>query len=263
MLPRYHQDQQGRQDATHCVPMDALISLEGSILEGQTLNKQGHEVRVTVIQGGQSRNGFVYDEPTLQQLASLLEGAQAYADHDTSASVRSVRDMVGFYTNVSYVPPSPDTTHAHGRVDATLHILEAAAWLWSIIYEAVSIGKPDLVGLSIDIFGQWSQDASSTAKHVTSVRQINSCDIVTRPSAGGSFQRILHSEDKGDLTHMDPITIPPIPASNGDETPPQPTPPGGASHAACWNPFCHRPSSRRFANATRGASLRWPIWNAI
>lgn len=232
MLPRYHQDQQGRQDATHCVPMDALISLEGSILEGQTLNKQGHEVRVTVIQGGQSRNGFVYDEPTLQQLASLLEGAQAYADHDTSASVRSVRDMVGFYTNVSYVPPSPDTTHAHGRVDATLHILEAAAWLWSIIYEAVSIGKPDLVGLSIDIFGQWSQDASSTAKHVTSVRQINSCDIVTRPSAGGSFQRILHSEDKGDLTHMDPITIPPIPASNGDETPPQPTPPGGASQAA-------------------------------
>ena len=144
MLPRYHQDQQGRQDATHCVPMDALISLEGSILEGQTLNKQGHEVRVTVIQGGQSRNGFVYDEPTLQQLASLLEGAQAYADHDTSASVRSVRDMVGFYTNVSYVPPSPDTTHAHGRVDATLHILEAAAWLCSIIYEAVAIGKPDL-----------------------------------------------------------------------------------------------------------------------
>lgn len=232
-LPTLHQGQQGAVDRA---PTDALISLEGHILEGQTLNKQGHEVRVTVIQGGQSKNGFVYDAATLQQLAHMLEGARAYADHDMSAPVRSVRDMVGFYMNASYMPP--DTTNLHGRVDATLHILEAADWLWSMIYEAVSIGKPDLVGLSIDIFGQWSQDATSSAKHVTNVRQINSCDIVTRPSAGGSFQRILHSEDKGDPTFMDPTTttttttspVPAQAAGNGDETPPpQSTPPGGAS----------------------------------
>src|SRR5581483_11850670 len=170
---------------------EQVISLEGHILEGQTLQKQGHEVRVTVIQGGQSKNGFSYDQPTLQQLARMLEGAQAYADHNTAAAVRSVRDIVGFYTNTAYVAPSDGsngTTNGAGRVDATLHILEAADWLWSIIYESVSIGKPNLVGLSVDIFGAWSQDVGSSAKHVTDIRQINSCDIVTRPSAGGTFQ---------------------------------------------------------------------------
>lgn len=218
--------------------VEQVISLEGHILEGQTLQKQGHEVRVTVMQGGQSKNGFSYDQPTLQNLAQLLEGAQAYADHDTSAPVRSVRDMVGFYTNASYMPP--DSSNANGRVDATLHILEAADWLWSIIYESVSIGKPDLVGLSVDIFGTWSQDVGSSAKHVTGIRQINSCDIVTRPSAGGAFQRIIHShsEQQGDSSSMDPITLTPPtvplanthPASSLATNPePEPTPPGGSS----------------------------------
>ncbi len=214
---------------------EQVISLEGHILEGQTLQKQGHEVRVTVMQGGQSKNGFSYDQATLQHLARMLEGAQAYADHDTSAPVRSVRDMVGFYTNASYMPP--DSSNANGRVDATLHILEAADWLWSIIYESVSIGKPDLVGLSVDIFGTWSQDVGSSARHVTGIRQINSCDIVTRPSAGGAFQRIIHShsEQQGDPTSMDPTTLtpptlpsgtPPSPTTNPE---PAPTPPDGSS----------------------------------
>ncbi len=216
---------------------EQVISLEGHILEGQTLQKQGHEVRVTVIQGGQSKNGFAYDQAALQHLARLLEGAQAYADHDTSASVRSVRDMVGFYTNAAYVPPSHGSPA--GRVDATLHILEAADWLWSIIYESVSIGRASLVGLSVDIFGTWSQSVGSSTKHVTDIRQINSCDIVTRPSAGGAFQRIIHSnsEQQGASSSMDPITLTPPtvppgtpPAALPTTNPaPEPTPPGGSS----------------------------------
>jgi len=203
--------------------MDIAIQLEGHILEGQTLTKQGHEVLVTVLQGGTSKNGFAYDAATLHQLAQMLEGAQAYADHDTSAPVRSVRDIVGFYTNAVYMPP--DAQNANGRVDATLHILEAAEWLWSIIYEATSIGKPDLIGLSVDIFGTWQQAASgssgSSLKHVTGIRAINSCDIVTRPSAGGSFQHILHSEQQGDLL-MDPITPPVTPPATPPTVPPAP-----------------------------------------
>ena len=200
---------------------EVAIQLEGHILEGQTLTKQGHEVLVTVLRGGTSKNGFAYDAATLQQLAQMLEGAQAYADHDTSAPVRSVRDMVGFYTNAVYRPA--DAENPYGRVDATLHILEAAEWLWSIIYEATSIGKPNLIGLSVDIFGTWQQAATgsgSATKQVTGIRAINSCDIVTRPSAGGSFQRILHSE-QGDLLMPDLIT-PPI---DGGTLPPAAPPP--------------------------------------
>ncbi len=230
-------------NATRNVPntkttLEQIISLEAQILEGQTINQQGHEVRVTVIKGGKSKNGFAYDQPTLQRLSQIMEGAQAYADHDTLAPVRSVRDMVGYYTDAQYVPPSPGNPEDHGRVDATLHILEAASWLWSIIYESVSVGKPNLIGLSVDILG--SIQHSDGAKHVTNIRHINSCDIVTRPSAGGAFQRIIHShseQTEGDPSFMNVITDPNLPqdpaagspAGGSPATPPDTTPGGAAA----------------------------------
>ncbi len=184
------------------------MRVPGHICEGQALDAQGHEVLVTVIKGGKSINGYHYAEAALQQIAVLVEGARAYADHarlDGDPQARSVRDMVGFYKDARYVPPGVGSQDSeHGRVDATLHILEAASWLWSMIREAVSLGKPDLVGLSIDIFGVWEQASqANSARNVTRVHSLNSCDVVTRPSAGGSFQRVLHG---GTLPGMDAPT---------------------------------------------------------
>ncbi|HEV2661434.1 MAG TPA: hypothetical protein VGU68_12580, partial [Ktedonobacteraceae bacterium] len=106
---------------------EAAIRIEGYIREGQALDARGHAVQVTVIQGGQSKNGFTYNEAVLTAIAQLLEGAQAYVDHALGNNdARSVRDIVGFYHDTRYVPP--DTTSTHGRVDATLHILESADW---------------------------------------------------------------------------------------------------------------------------------------
>ena len=189
------------------IPTDrSTIHIDGHIQENQLLDPQGHAVRVTVIQGGRSKNGYAYNDAALQEIARLLEGAHAYADHARNASdqqTRSVRDMVGFYHDVQYVPA--DTTSAQGRVDATLHIMEAADWLWSLIQEACRLGRTALIGLSIDIFGQWQLNEASRAKEVTGVVSLNSCDIVTRPSAGGTFRRILHSE-QGDTNPMEPTT---------------------------------------------------------
>jgi hypothetical protein len=171
------------------------LHIEGHIVEGQTLDREGHEVRVTIIQGGTSKNGYSYNEAALQAIARLVEGAHAYADHARNQAdnvTRSVRDVVGFYHDAQYIPA--DETSRSGRVDATLHIFEAADWLWSMIQEACTLGRPELIGLSIDIFGQWSTNATTKAKDVTSVVSLNSCDVVTRPSAGGAFRRILHDE---------------------------------------------------------------------
>ncbi len=133
---------------------ETSIRIEGHIKEGQALDTQGHAVHVTVIQGGQSKNGFTYNEAVLQAIAQLLEGAQAYVDHAASDNdPRSVRDIVGFYHDARYVPPGAASTH--GRVDATLHIMEGADWLWSLIQEACTLGHPELIGLSIDIFGPY------------------------------------------------------------------------------------------------------------
>ncbi|HEU0001976.1 MAG TPA: Mu-like prophage major head subunit gpT family protein [Ktedonobacteraceae bacterium] len=180
-----------------------IMHIAGHICEGQTLDARGHDVRVTVIKGGKSVNGYYYNEQALQHIARMVDGARAYADHGRSEAdqqTRSVRDMVGFYKDAQHVPPGAGSEH--GRVDATLHVLEAAAWLWSIIQEAVALDKPDLIGLSIDIFGNWQPSEERQAKQVTRVLSLNSCDIVTRPSAGGSFQRILHHHDTQGEPHM-------------------------------------------------------------
>ncbi len=168
------------------------ICIEGFISEGQQLDREGHAVQVTLIRGGTSKNGYTYNEEALQALANMVEGAHAYADHgDANTMTRSIRDIVGFYHDAHYVPP--DASQARGRVDATLHLFEAASWLWSLIQEACILGKPELIGLSVDILGTWQLNEASKAREVTHVLSLNSCDIVTRPSAGGAFRRILHS----------------------------------------------------------------------
>ncbi|HEX6771737.1 MAG TPA: Mu-like prophage major head subunit gpT family protein, partial [Acidobacteriaceae bacterium] len=174
--------------------------------------RNAREVRVTVIRGGASSNGYYYNEAVLRAIAGLLNSAQAYVDHartEADSQVRSVRDIVGFYHSPAYIAGSQEPA---GRVDATLHILESADWLWSMIYEACSLGHSELIGLSIDIFGTWqSREAAGTLatgrarplKEVTGVLALNSCDIVTRPSAGGAFRHILQAQVQEEReTHM-------------------------------------------------------------
>ncbi len=167
----------------------------------ESIDTSGHAVRVTAIRGGKSVNGYFYDDKALQSIARLIEGAHAYADHDDASQVtRSMRDLVGFYKDAQFVPSQGMTP---ARVDATLHILESAHWLWSIIAEVQQLGKPDLIGLSIDIFGNWQHDDATNAKTVTRVLALNSCDVVTRPSAGGTINRILHNVSTSDNDRRD------------------------------------------------------------
>lgn len=193
------------------------MRIDGFISEGQTLDIHGHAVHVTVIQGGVSKNGFLYTEAVLRSITRLIEGAHAYADHARSAAdqqARSVRDIVGFYHDARYVPSAPGS--GFGRVDATLHILESAAWLWSLLYESCSLGRPELIGLSIDIFGRWQPTQEGSVKEVLEVAALNSCDIVTRPGAGGTFRRLLHHDQTVFLSTTS--IVPSHPATGGSPT---------------------------------------------
>src|SRR5579875_204042 len=195
---------------------------------GGQARSRGHEVRVTALRGGASSNGYYYNEAALRAIARLLEAAQAYVDHPRTAAdshVRSVRDIVGFYHSPTVVQGPEEPL---GRVDATLHILDSAQWLWNTIHEACALGQPELIGLSIDIFGTWQpMETGNTEgkqgqrlKEVTSVMALNSCDIVTRPSAGGAFQHILQGETSMNETSMEirnvelPANTPPTPAQD-------------------------------------------------
>jgi hypothetical protein len=173
----------------------ARIPIEVRMLEQLEGTQAGHAVRVTVIEGGTSRNGYYYNEAALLALAALVEGAHAYADHGNDTTSRSVRDVVGFYHDAQYIDGEGTP-----RVDATLHIFEAADWLWSLIREAFQLGRPELIGLSIDIFAHWQLDAQRKVKEITQVIALNSCDIVTRPSAGGALKHILHAHHDERMT---------------------------------------------------------------
>ncbi|GHO98414.1 hypothetical protein KSF_084620 [Reticulibacter mediterranei] len=167
--------------------------LEPQITEQLGDVEAGHEVRVTIIQGGTSKNGYTYDESALRTIAQMVEGAHAYADHalQMDGGVRSIRDVVGFYHDAQFIAASGEQAQ---QVDATLHIFEAADWLWSLIRESCQLNRPQLIGLSIDVLGQWQLNEATRTKQITSIASLNSCDIVTRPSAGGAFRRILHSD---------------------------------------------------------------------
>jgi len=146
------------------------------------------EVLVTVIRPGTSKNGNHYSPAVVKGLAPLLEGAQAYADHpDTpGVSLRSVRDLVGYYTR-PYVDPRTGALKATFRLFAGGHL----DWLWSVIKETITTRAP-LVGVSIDALAQTSvkQVGGRAVREVESITRLLSCDVVSRASAGGAFDAL-------------------------------------------------------------------------
>ena len=151
------------------------------------------EVEVIVLSSGTSKNGYTYRPAVVAALVPLLEGAQAFADHPgpQDRPERSVRDLVGFYRHARLEQDkAPGQPPGEARAVATLHLLEPAGWLWKTICEALEQGIPGLVGVSIDVDGmvEARQDASGQMiTEVTRIARLNSCDIVTKPSAGGAI----------------------------------------------------------------------------
>lgn len=163
--------------------------------EALVVSAERREVEVTVLRGGLSRNGWYYTAELLEQIAPLFEGARAFADHPAPGerAERSIRDVVGYYHSPRFQPASGEEP-AH--VKATLRVLESAAWLWSMVAESVADGQP-FIGLSVDFVGSVKPAVrgGTAVKEVQAVRQLLSVDVVTRPSAGGRFERILNSEE--------------------------------------------------------------------
>ena len=161
--------------------------------------------RVTLIRPGFSTNtdkagrARYYPPETLRQAAKIFEGTRAYADHprrsdEKELPERSVRDLVGYYANVSALED--------GRLVGDYKVVgEARQWLWPLITEAVQ-HKPDLVELSINALGRTrlGEAEGRAAIIVESIVDANSVDVVTTGAAGGSFAGALLHSDGGDWT---------------------------------------------------------------
>lgn len=149
-----------------------------------------HIAEVTLIRSGKSKQGNLYSPSVLREAAPLFEGALAFADHQKPGDLpeRSVRDIVGYYRNVRSLQES-----GVARLRAELHLVPGNDWLFSLLQE--SQNHPSLCGLSIDAFGETVREADGT-NVVQSLKKVLSVDVVTRPSAGGSFDRLIQSDRK-------------------------------------------------------------------
>ncbi len=158
---------------------------EATDLLEATVSPDGkHVVEVTLIRAGTSKNGNAYAPAVLREAAPLFEGVRAFADHPKPGDLpeRSVRDLVGHYRQVHF--------DEAGRLRAQLHLVPGNDWLFHLLQEAARY--PDLCGVSIDADGE--VDARSRPRTVKAIHRVSSVDIVTRPAAGGTVERILQSD---------------------------------------------------------------------
>ncbi len=154
------------------------------------LTPEERAVEVVCIRPGLSKNGNYYSPEVVRGMMPLFEGARAFADHPGPGErpERSVRDLVGFYK----APRVGDD----GALRATLKVSKNAEWLWSLIEESVTDGH-ELVGISIDADGRVAQGRveGKACRVVEGISKLNSCDVVTRASAGGRIERLLQADN--------------------------------------------------------------------
>lgn len=162
-------------------------------LSEAVLNTEARTAEVTLIRTGWSKNGRYYSEGVLAKAAPLWEGVKAYADHPSRSQQRdrperSVLEAAGIYENVR---------HEGGATRATLRMIgPVGERLWPWIVEAAE-GRAKAMGLSINALGQGRKGEidGKAGVIVETIHHAHSVDIVTEPAAGGSFDRLLASDD--------------------------------------------------------------------
>jgi len=178
--------------------MPGRVRIVASLREA-VMDRERRAVEVVCIRAGLSKNGNYYAPAVVRAMAPLFEGARAFADHPAPGErpERSIRDIVGYYKD-----PRVDD---EGTLRATLKVARGAEWLWDLVREAVEEGQPDLIGLSIDADARVAPGRveGRAARVVEAITRLNSCDVVTRASAGGRLERILQADSGASLRYQD------------------------------------------------------------
>jgi hypothetical protein len=170
----------------------------GRALEAVVIDEANHVVEVTIARPGTSQNGYIYSESVLREATPLWNGAPAFLDHPTAldltrAGSRSLRDLVGVYEAARYEPGRG--IRAHLRLSGNDH------GAYATIREAIEAKAGGRVSPPVGISADWrllrapappAQDGKPRWQ-VQSVLGVNSGDLVIRPSAGGSFDRIVEA----------------------------------------------------------------------
>lgn len=192
-----------------------LPSQIGRLLE--SLNKEGKDWEVVIIQSGASLNNKVYPANVLKKAVDkgLFEDAKSYAfefnpeeyKHQTDAMKAAVpfgfiKNMVGWFDHTRYGEYKDESGQTQEGVLGRFHIDDGAEWLRKRLKDAWDHAKKSILGFSIDGNGVLKEIVKFGKRllRVDEIAGINSVDIVTHPAAGGHLRRLLASLDEEEVS---------------------------------------------------------------
>ena len=186
-----------------------------SVVREATVGRRGGGYECVLIRegcGNESDRNWYSAEALHDAVNRGLFNCKCFADHPTrdeerNRPERSVRGVIGSFTESRFVPGNP------AEVRAVFRPVEGAGFEWVRSLIESAIGSPDLVGLSIDGHGACDGVREVNGRQYSVVREIShlgSVDLVTAAGAGGRFVRKL-SESVAEIRRV--TTDTPIPMS--------------------------------------------------
>jgi len=157
---------------------------------------------VTICEPGFTKNGWYLEEGVLRDAAGLFDGVDVNlfelpgATHvpDVLFDVKTllVKNKVGWIDNVKWV--------AGRGLAGMLHFMDSAKWLGKNILSAMNAGG-QVYGLSYDAPVRAKKDTVDGRSVFKALKFLaaDSVDIVTRPAAGGKFNRAVAAHNEEDV----------------------------------------------------------------
>lgn len=171
----------------------------------QAQDAEGTAWDVTICEPGFTKNGWYIPDDALRDAAGLFENVDVNlyelpqdATHvpDALFDIKSllVKNKVGWIDNVKHV--------AGKGLKGVLHFLDSAKWLGKNLLDAMSSGKK-VYGLSYDAPVRAKKEVIEDRPVFKLLKFLaaDSVDIVTRPAAGGKFNRAVaaQKQKEGDV----------------------------------------------------------------
>ncbi len=173
----------------------------------QTIDTEGWEWEVLVIQAGMGANRQYFPAETLQASVPVFDGAQVFCLDDSQHSKtgdKSAKQMVGWISRPEWRDSrAVQAAGPAGRagIYGRLTLLKGADWLRVNLLDSHAKGKPDLYGLSVDAprclaIPKTIQQAEGPVpvQWFTKFFPPASVDVVWKPGTPGGFQRALNAD---------------------------------------------------------------------
>lgn len=178
-----------------------LLERNWSALKEASVDGEGVVKNVLLLRAGPGNlaDRHWYSDACIKQAAAsgIFEAVQAYFDHPTAAAERdgdgrSVKDLAGYYDNISYKPYHDARIGATTGLFADFHPRADCPEVQSLIKTALEFQKKfprkSFFGLSINASGSGEPDTINGEEwdRVDQITEADSVDLVNKAGAGGA-----------------------------------------------------------------------------